>query len=176
MHFWYPVNIVVMTFRGIKLMCFSEASKAANGWRMNGFGELDWGAFSWDYDLLQLVNGAAVTHSSYLFSFLICKGFPDEWKQEKCFTLQFCSNLFRLKVIVLSTSKSVYLSKASFLWIVFLAHFGLFPVWWATGKPNSGRKSGAKMFSKKNSKKVQTANSQTWVLEKNFGEIFWPLY
>ena len=67
-------------------MCFSEASKAAIGWRMNGFGELDWGAFSLDYDLLQLVNGAAVTHSSYSFSFLICKGFPDEWKQEKCFT------------------------------------------------------------------------------------------
>ena len=36
-------------------MCFSEASKAAIGWRMNGFGELDWGAFSLDYDLLQLV-------------------------------------------------------------------------------------------------------------------------
>ena len=68
-------------------MCFSEASKAAIGWRMNGFGELDWEAFSLDYDLLQLVNGAAVTHSSYnSFSFLICKGFSDEWKQEKCFT------------------------------------------------------------------------------------------
>ena len=53
-------------------MCFSEASKAAIGWRMNGFGELDWGAFSLDYDLLQLVNGAAVTHSSYSFSCLIC--------------------------------------------------------------------------------------------------------
>ena len=35
-------------------MCFSEASKAADGWRMNEFGELYWGAFSLDYDLLQL--------------------------------------------------------------------------------------------------------------------------
>ena len=57
-------------------MCFSEASKAADGWRMNEFGELYWGAFSLDYDLLQLVNGAAGTHSSYSFSFFICKGYP----------------------------------------------------------------------------------------------------
>ena len=84
-------------------MCFWEASKAAKGWRMNGFGELDWGAFSLDYYLLQLVIGAAVTHSSNSFSFLICKGFINEWKQEKCFTQQFCTILFSLKVILLCT-------------------------------------------------------------------------
>ena len=149
-------------------MCFSEASKAAIGWRMNGFGELDWGAFSLDYDWLQLVNGAAVTHSSYSFSFLICKGFPDEWKQEKCFTQQFCTNLLSFKVILLYTSKSVtYLKNHPFFqWSVFPAHCYLFPVWWATGKPDCGQNSGAIFFLSKKSSNSQQSNPDS-------GNIFW---